>query len=228
MKIIKSTDIESALLKHIYDAGGSVKSSATYMPLGVAFGLSPEEMKQTLDEVQGHGGSASKWENMVRWARNSLAEQGYLLRPNPKSPRGTWELTETGKLAAQGAMPFTEAQPSATYPDEVPQTFPEGGRYSITVNSYERNPDAREKCLVHYGYTCSVCKFDFEKRYGSRGKHFIHVHHLTPISSIQNNYEIDPIKDLRPVCPNCHAMLHRTNPPCSVEYLISTLIHSST
>tara|TARA_R110002050_G_scaffold54303_4_gene122942 strand:- start:29513 stop:29710 length:198 start_codon:yes stop_codon:yes gene_type:complete len=55
--------------------------------------------------------------------------------------------------------------------------------------------------------------------YGEIGKGFIHVHHLTPISEIGKKYQIDPINDLRPVCPNCHSMLHRRNPPISVNEL---------
>jgi 5-methylcytosine-specific restriction enzyme A len=46
---------------------------------------------------------------------------------------------------------------------------------------------------------------------------FIHVHHLTPLSSLGTDYEVDPIRDLRPVCPNCHAVLHRREPPYSPE-----------
>ena len=34
------------------------------------------------------------------------------------------------------------------------------------------------------------------------------VHHLTPLSEIEEEYEVDPINDLRPVCPNCHAIIH--------------------
>ena len=70
---------------------------------------------------------------------------------------------------------------------------------------------ARKKCIEHYGAKCAVsnCGFDFEKLYGDIGKGFIHVHHLTQLSDIGQGYEVDPIKDLRPVCPNCHAMLHQ-------------------
>lgn len=50
---------------------------------------------------------------------------------------------------------------------------------------------------------------DFEKMYGEIGRGFIHVHHIVPISTIGEEYKIDPIKDLVPVCPNCHAMLHK-------------------
>jgi len=95
----------------------------------------------------------------------------------------------------------------------------EGTRKTITVNMYERNLDARKICITRYGLDCSVCNFNFEDNYGELGINYIHVHHLTPISSIGENYQIDPIEDLRPVCPNCHSMLHRKNPPISIEEL---------
>lgn len=89
------------------------------------------------------------------------------------------------------------------------------------VNSYERNPIARKKCIEHYGAKCAVpnCSFDFEELYGGIGKGFIHVHHLTQLSDIGQGYEVDPVKDLRPVCPNCHAMLHQKNPPYTINEL---------
>ena len=42
-----------------------------------------------------------------------------------------------------------------------------------------------------------------------KAKNFIHVHHVTPISKVGREYKIDPIKDLIPLCPNCHAMIHK-------------------
>ena len=39
------------------------------------------------------------------------------------------------------------------------------------------------------------------------------------ISKIGKDYKINPIKDLIPVCPNCHAMLHRQNPPFEPDQL---------
>jgi 5-methylcytosine-specific restriction protein A len=99
------------------------------------------------------------------------------------------------------------------------KTYTEGTANQITQTRYERNPYARLACIKHYGYTCSVCEFDFKKRFGELGKNFIHVHHLTQVARVGKNYEVDPIKDLRPVCPNCHAMLHRQNPPLTIEEL---------
>ncbi|MDW0109816.1 HNH endonuclease [Sporosarcina aquimarina] len=95
------------------------------------------------------------------------------------------------------------------YPEEVPFSLEEGKRRTINVNVYERNPIARKKCMEYYGCTCQVCELNFEEKYGEIGKGFIHVHHIVPLHEIQNEYVIDPIKDLIPVCPNCHSMLHR-------------------
>lgn len=92
---------------------------------------------------------------------------------------------------------------------ELPQECYEGAKYSIVVNKYERSSVARSKCIEKYGCKCVVCGMDFEKRYGEIGKGFIHIHHVVPISTIGENYKVDYEKDLIPVCPNCHAMLHR-------------------
>ncbi len=107
------------------------------------------------------------------------------------------------------------------YPDEIDPQEPliEGARRKVTVNAYERNVKAREKCLEEHGYRCSVCKMCFEEYYGDIGRGFIHVHHRKELSSIRGEYEVDPIKDLCPVCPNCHAMLHREKPALSVDEL---------
>ncbi|MED0747481.1 hypothetical protein P4S80_16600, partial [Aeribacillus composti] len=41
------------------------------------------------------------------------------------------------------------------------ETLVEGAKKQISVNAYERNPIARQKCLDYYGYNCSVCDFNF-------------------------------------------------------------------
>ena len=95
--------------------------------------------------------------------------------------------------------------------DEIdnPDDIYEGAKKTIVVNSYERNSEARDICIAAHGCMCSVCGTNFAKMYGELGKGFIHVHHIMPISTIGKEYKLDPIKDLVPVCPNCHAMLHR-------------------
>ena len=61
--------------------------------------------------------------------------------------------------------------------------------------------------------------FNFEKIYGVLGKYYIHVHHLVPLCEIGEEYNINPKADLIPVCPNCHAMLHRSGDPNDLESL---------
>ena len=118
---------------------------------------------------------------------------------------------------------ISKSEDQHIFPDEIQDadTYYEGAKRTIVVNSYERNLKARSQCIARYRAICSVCKFDFEKKYGEIGSGFIHVHHLTPLEDIGEEYEVDPIIDLRPVCPNCHAMLHKKQPPYSIEELKS-------
>jgi len=97
--------------------------------------------------------------------------------------------------------------------------FPEGALSRIEVNKYERNLINRQACLLIHGTDCKVCGFSFESRYGFIGRGYIHVHHVTPLSKMGENYKVNPSNDLIPVCPNCHAMLHKRNPPYTVEEL---------
>ncbi len=108
----------------------------------------------------------------------------------------------------------------ASLPEEVSDIgYREGSVTKITVNKYERDRNARTACINHYGYSCSVCGVSLEDIYGNLAKGFIHVHHIKPISDIKKEYRIDPIEDLRPVCPNCHSILHLEQPPMSVSEL---------
>jgi hypothetical protein len=114
-------------------------------------------------------------------------------------------------------------------PEEVDadESFVEGATKSIKVNAYERNLKAREKCINYYGCACFVCGFDFHSYYGSVGIGYIQVHHLKPLSEIGEAYEVDPITDLRPVCANCHAIIHRRNPPYAIEEVKDFISQSS-
>ncbi len=116
---------------------------------------------------------------------------------------------------------FPEDFARPVYPDEPndPSQYVEGAVKKVQVNAYERDSRARSACIRHYGYDCSVCGMNFENKYGEIGKGFIHVHHLVPLATVGREYRIDPIADLRPVCPNCHAMLHTNDPPLSIEEL---------
>jgi 5-methylcytosine-specific restriction protein A len=59
--------------------------------------------------------------------------------------------------------------------------------------------------------------------YGKPGQDVIHVHHLRELARLRHDYEVDPISDLRPVCPNCHAILHTSRPAMTIEKLQKVL-----
>jgi 5-methylcytosine-specific restriction enzyme A len=105
--------------------------------------------------------------------------------------------------------------------EESPEArgLPEGALRRVEVNRYERSPINRQACIADKGDACAVCGLQFESVYGRIGDGYIHVHHVTPVSVIGANYVVDPVNDLVPVCPNCHAMLHRRDPPLTVDEL---------
>lgn len=146
-----------------------------------------------------------------------------------------WPIIATGKKEKNGFYwtlrePFVDAliesgifSKEDFFPDEADienLRLMEGGVKQVTVNAYERNPEARAKCIQEHGVICKVCNIDFAKIYGERGKGFIHVHHVIKVSDRgREKYEINHVKDLQPVCPNCHAMLHRGKEMLSIEEL---------
>ncbi|WP_342051567.1 MULTISPECIES: HNH endonuclease [unclassified Cupriavidus] len=148
--------------------------------------------------------------DLVHW----LTSEGFDCRPDQYCM-----ICGLGEDAGDGT---THDHPGILYPDEVdldPRGLVEGAVKQVFVNQYERNSKARNACIRHWGTSCYVCRFDFLKSYGEMGRGFIHVHHLTELASVRQEYEVDPKKDLRPVCPNCHAMLHTRRPALDIEEL---------
>jgi len=115
-----------------------------------------------------------------------------------------------------------------TYADEVDYDikYAEGKTKQVLVNSFERNPIARKLCIDHFGLKCQVCDFSFYEKYGDIGKAFIHVHHKIDLSSIGNEYSVNPLTDLIPVCPNCHSILHKKKPSYTIDELKNIIKNS--
>ena len=111
-------------------------------------------------------------------------------------------------------------------PEEVldDETYAEGSITRIAVNRYERDRDARSRCIALHGPVCAVCRFDFSVAYGPAMHGFIHVHHLTPLYQIGGSYVVNPKTDLIPVCPNCHAVIHSKREPLTVEQVRQLII----
>ena len=139
------------------------------------------------------------------------------------------ELGLVGELQAEqvqsSEVQFLKVQsPKAQSPEPElgelpPAVYAEGAVRQVLVNAYERNRAARQAAVRYHGHTCAVCDTDLVEFYGSVATGFIHVHHLKPLSEIAEGYRVIPETDLIPVCPNCHAMLHRHTPPLTVEEL---------
>ena len=123
---------------------------------------------------------------------------------------------QDGKTAIQLQITLTAPKetigPSGILDSQGSQIPPFAKKLQVLVNRYERDPSKRALCIDHFGYACQICGFSFTSRYGDVGKDFCHVHHIEPLGEAGGEGDIDPTKDLIPVCANCHAMLHRKSP----------------
>ena len=186
-------------------------------PTGYAFRLASvgsteiDSAEPSVDQIQQFGARkvCTSQEIAELFASATLSD---LTAPNPVPEPSIVSLAPTVEVGS-------------LWPDDLPEgkAYFEGLAQQVVINRYERSTDARAACIAHYGCVCQVCSVDFSKRYGPLGEGFIHVHHVVPVSSVGNEYRVDPVADLVPVCPNCHAMLHRSEPPLAVERLRALL-----
>lgn len=185
------------------------------------------------DDIDSYTGNFSVFEKICKVEKNTLSRTFFLQESFiKKNDTLQGRRTDRGKgpndpikllldhISRQFAVEIIETD----YPDEANlenKSFPEGAKQTVQVNRYERNPEARAKCIEIYGTRCYVCTMSFEFTYGTFARDFIHVHHKTPLHQISESYEVNPETDLIPVCPNCHAMLHRQENgiPMTVERL---------
>jgi hypothetical protein len=130
----------------------------------------------------------------------------------------------------EAIMELIQLKSSTVIPEEIPAEqvgkFSEGSKKEITVNAYERNPKARQECIRIHGSKCVVCGFDFGQTYGEEFIGKIHVHHKKPLAEIDDEYEVDPVEDLVPVCPNCHMILHSKKEVYTIEEVKEFLIQN--
>lgn len=176
------------------------------------------------------GGSHLAWQSVRRMLEGGRAVHVFWRTSNeaPFEYAGTGRAVEVVDTTPVEILWSFDAlalsDPPVQSPEQVTQgEYLEGAVRQIIVNAYERDRAARQACIDHFGCCCSVCGFRFEERYGALGAGFIHVHHVVPLADLGPDYKLDPIDDLRPVCPNCHAMRHRQRPPLSIDALRALL-----
>ncbi len=153
-----------------------------------------------------HDGT-ERWWHVAVTGRRSADRRRFLWRLRP-------ELRDAAIRVGFSAPRLAEAQETGDEP------LVEGAVRTVRVNAYERNPVARRRCIEHHGASCAVCGLALATVYGPIADGVIHVHHLRPLSACGGeDYQVDPITELRPVCPNCHVVLHLRQPPYTIEEL---------
>lgn len=142
------------------------------------------------------------------------------------------ELINTGKGTVKPKID------KVVIPEEIDESdledIKEGHKKQIVVNAYERNPEARRRCIAYYRkknqgrIKCEICGFDFGKVYGDEFEGKIHIHHIKDIATIGEEYVVDAIKDLLPICPNCHMVAHSRKPALLPEEIQRLLMRERT
>jgi predicted HNH restriction endonuclease len=173
----------------------------------------------TVNEVRRWVGVENEYRIKVGWdldlsdspiSIRELKEQGLNQQPRGTVRKIVQDRAVVERLIKEWwALPFCLPEELAEASrDAKPSPYVEGATWQVTVNAYERNRDARQKCIEHHGVQCYICGFSFGAVYGAEAEEFIHVHHRKPLSEIRTKYKVDPVKDLVPLCPNCHAFVH--------------------
>lgn len=94
----------------------------------------------------------------------------------------------------------------------------EGMQKFVKSKAYERSNKLRKYAIEHFQdkgiVGCNACNFIFEKFYGKElGEGFIEIHHIKPVYQYEgddvNKTITEALKNLVPLCSNCHKMIHR-------------------
>lgn len=155
-----------------------------------------------------------------QWSEFELSVAGPPL-PEAASESERFDVLVLTVVAAVGLVwaIAAESSDSGAASSRVALGFAEGAERERLVKQYERDRRNRAMCIAAHGCRCSACGFDFERAYGPIGTGYIHVHHLLPVSQLGADYVVNPVSELAPLCPNCHAMAHRREPPFTVQEL---------
>lgn len=169
-----------------------------------------------LDSNQVDASAPSSWPQDWGTIHISMKKVGVVVEKS-----SGYDFNETFPLATAffgltlALLPFEENDESAIEGES------EGAALLKLIKQYERSRINRAACIEIHGTACQICGSDFGHQFGELGEGFIHVHHIVPVSEMSGSYSLDLGKDLLPVCPNCHAMLHRNSPALTPDELRS-------
>lgn len=221
----QSEEFTRAMLDNYSRAGRETGYWGHYFLRSVRTHGGLETAKRMLAKA-GNAGKTKGFHALLQAGRPDLSVEALVLSPRFQSLFTKAEL----KVATERLGQFPEyahrrvVDIDKVFPETLPdRAYVEGAIRRVIVNAYERDPTARAACVRKHGTRCAVCELSFEEVYGDIGQGFIHVHHKKPLASFDGEYRIDPVRDLAPVCPNCHAMLHTCDPPLAIEELRQVL-----
>ena len=117
-----------------------------------------------------------------------------------------------------GKLHFAHCQHRKLYVLDENNIVSEGKVGTITTKVRERSMQLREAVIQHYTVDgeikCCVCGFDFYEMYGELGKGYIQIHHENPICQYADegleSYIQEAVLNTKPLCANCHCMIHRS------------------
>ncbi|WP_108847676.1 HNH endonuclease [Dietzia lutea] len=120
------------------------------------------------------------------------------------------------RASLEAREPVHSAFPMSDVVDDVDFELEEASEGRVLLARHlrrERDPKLRRAKIAHVRkagkpLACDVCEFDFEATYGERGRDYIEVHHVKPLS--ESGETTTKLSDLALLCSNCHRMVHRT------------------
>lgn len=183
------------------------------------------------------GRKDSYFSQIVRNLRShNVFEKNKLATYQPASPNGKFFITDAGKNflltrakeiryiynnnfsleeKRTASVNLLEKQRTNFFITE--EEINEGLSQETTTKTRTRSTKLRKYALKYYTQKnqikCTVCNFNFAKTYGQYGQQYIEFHHIKPIATydkkgLKTNLK-QAINNLRPVCANCHRIIHR-------------------
>ena len=159
----------------------------------------------------------------VHWSRVSLTLKSRINPEVREGERGFGDTLHWSRLFVAAILALLPVQPSEGEEPPPLSGFAEGAATIQQSTRYERDRRNRAAAIAIWGCKCQVCGLDLGDQYGDAARGFIEVHHITPVSVLDPGTVIDPARDLVPLCPNCHTVAHRRDPPFSVEEIRAML-----
>lgn len=151
-----------------------------------------------------------------------------LITYKKQKPSGLLKITEDGKkylsantesLQYLNKSGFSETQRKKVIKEDLGSLVIEEGYLEVTSPKEKKKRSRKLTQLAREHYSengkikCSGCNFDFDTFYGPTAKSYIEIHHLKPISTYGekdiSKKLAQALADVRPLCSNCHRMVHR-------------------